>query len=37
MTVQIVLKGKNIEITEDLRQYIEKRASKLDRYLPDLA
>ena len=37
MTVQIVLKGKNVEITEDLRQYIEKRASKLDRYLPDLS
>jgi putative sigma-54 modulation protein len=37
MTVQIVLKGKNIEITDDLREYIEKRASKLDRYLPDLS
>jgi len=37
MTVQIVLKGKNIEITDDLREYIEKRAGKLDRYLPDLS
>jgi putative sigma-54 modulation protein len=37
MTVQIILKRKNVEITDDLRQYIEKRASKLDRYLPDLS
>jgi putative sigma-54 modulation protein len=36
MTIQITLKGKNVEITDALRQYIEKRASKLDRYLPDL-
>ena len=37
MAVQIYLKGKNIDIADDLRQYIEKRASKLDRYLPSLS
>ncbi len=37
MAAQLVLKGKNLEITDDLRQYIEKRANKLDRYLPDLS
>jgi len=36
MAAQLVLKGKNLDITDDLRQYIEKRANKLDRYLPDL-
>lgn len=37
MAAQLVLKGKNLDITEDLRLYIEKRANKLDRYLPDLS
>jgi putative sigma-54 modulation protein len=37
MAAQLVLKGKNLDITEDLRSYIEKRANKLDRYLPDLS
>jgi putative sigma-54 modulation protein len=37
MALQIVLKGKNVEITDGLRQYIEKRAGKLDRYLPNLS
>ena len=37
MAAQLVLKGKNLDITEELRQYIEKRANKLDRYLPDLS
>ena len=36
MAAQLVLKGKNLDITNDLRQYIEKRANKMDRYLPDL-
>ena len=37
MAAQLVLKGKNLDITDDLRQYIEKRANKFDRYLPDLS
>ena len=34
--MQFTLKGKNIEITDWLRQYVEKKAQKLDRYLPDI-
>ncbi|MCS7259572.1 MAG: ribosome-associated translation inhibitor RaiA [Anaerolineae bacterium] len=36
MAVPVVLKSRNMEIPEALRTYIEKRASKLDRYLPDI-
>ena len=31
--MQLILKGKNVEITDWLRQYVEKKVDKLDRYL----
>lgn len=34
--MQIILKGKNIEITDWLREYVEKKVNKLDRYLPEI-
>ena len=34
--MQVVLKGKNVEITDWLRQYVEKKVDKLDRYLPEI-
>jgi putative sigma-54 modulation protein len=34
--MQIILKGKNFEITDWLRQYVEKKLDKLDRYMPDI-
>lgn len=34
MTVNV--KGKNIEVTEALREYVEKRASKITRYFSDI-
>ena len=34
--MQIILKGKNVEITDWLREYVEKKVNKLDRYLPDI-
>ena len=34
--MQLILKGKNVEITDWLRQYVEKKVNKLDRYLPDI-
>ena len=34
--MQVILKGKNIEITDWLREYVEKKVNKLDRYLPDI-
>jgi putative sigma-54 modulation protein len=34
--MQVVLKGKNVEITDWLREYVEKKVDKLDRYLPDI-
>jgi putative sigma-54 modulation protein len=34
--MQIILKGKNVEVTDWLRQYVEKKVNKLDRYLPDI-
>ena len=33
--MQVMLKGKNIEITDWLRQYVEKKMQRFDRYLPD--
>ncbi len=33
--MQLVIQGKNIEVSDWLRQYVEKKAGKLDRYLPD--
>ena len=34
--MQLILKGKNVEITDWLREYVEKKVDKLDRYLPDI-
>lgn len=34
--MQLILKGKNVEITDWLRQYVEKKVNKLDRYLPGI-
>jgi len=34
--MQIIIKGKNVEITDWLRQYVEKKIGKLDRYLPNI-
>ena len=35
--MQLVIKGKNIEITDWLREYVEKKVGKLDRYLPSIS
>lgn len=34
--MQIVINGKNVEITDQLRSYIEKKVTKLDRFLPNI-
>jgi len=31
--MQLIVKGRNLEVTERIRNYVEKRVSKLDRYL----
>jgi putative sigma-54 modulation protein len=33
--MQISITGKNLEITESLRKYVEKKIGRLDRYLPN--
>lgn len=33
--MKITIRGKNIDVTEALRQYIEKRISKFDKFLND--
>ncbi len=35
--MKITIRGKNIDVTEALRQYIEKRVSKFERFLNDPA
>ncbi len=35
--MQIIIKGKNIEVTDWLREYVEKKIGKLDRYLPSVS
>lgn len=35
--MQLTVKGRNIEITDRLRSYVEKKIGKLDRYLPEMA
>lgn len=32
--MQLIIKGKNLEITDALRNYVQKKVGKLDRYLP---
>ena len=34
--MQLTIKGKNVEVTDWVRQYIDKKIGKLDRYLPTL-
>jgi putative sigma-54 modulation protein len=34
--MQLIIKAKNLEITESLRNYVEDKIGRLDRYLPDL-
>jgi len=34
--MQIIITGKNLEITDRLRSYIEKKVNKLDRFLPNV-
>lgn len=34
--MQLVLKGKNFIISDRIRDYVEKKMGKLDRYLPDI-
>lgn len=34
--MQLVLKGKNFVISDRIREYVEKKIGKLDRYLPDI-
>jgi putative sigma-54 modulation protein len=32
--MQLIIQGKNIQVTDRLREYVQKKADKLDRYLP---
>ena len=34
--MQLIIQGKNIEVTDRLQEYIEKKVGKLDRYLPTI-
>jgi len=34
--MQLIIKGKGIEVSDSLREYVEKKIGTLDRYLPDL-
>ncbi len=34
--MQLIIQGKNIEVTDRLREYVEKKVSRLDRYMPDI-
>ncbi len=34
--MQVVLKGKNFVISDRIREYVEKKMEKLDRYLPEI-
>lgn len=34
--MQVTIKGKNLEVTDSLREYVEKRVGKLDRFLPNI-
>ncbi|MCL7452944.1 MAG: ribosome-associated translation inhibitor RaiA [Anaerolineae bacterium] len=35
--MELTIKGKNVEITDRLRDYVEKKIGKLDRYLPTIS
>ncbi len=34
--MEVTIRGRNIEITPRLQEYVEKKAGKLDRYLPTI-
>jgi putative sigma-54 modulation protein len=34
--MQLIISGKNLEVSEGLKDYVEKKVGKLDRYLPTL-
>jgi putative sigma-54 modulation protein len=34
--MELTIKGKNVEITDRLRDYVERKVGKLDRYLPNI-
>lgn len=34
--MQLIIQGKNVEVTDRLREYVEKKVGKLDRYLPTI-
>ena len=34
--MQVTIRGRNVEITSRLQEYVEKKVSKLDRYLPTI-
>ncbi len=34
--MQLIIKGRNVEVTDWLREYVEKKIGKLDRYLPTI-
>ena len=36
MTIDVDVYGRNLEVTERIEDYIEKKVGKLDRYLPDI-
>ncbi|MGD9404495.1 MAG: ribosome-associated translation inhibitor RaiA, partial [Anaerolineae bacterium] len=35
--MELTIKGKNVEITDRLNDYVEKKIGKLDRYLPSIS
>src|SRR5512136_1519243 len=34
--MQLIVSGKNLEVSDGLKDYVEKKVGKLDRYLPTL-
>lgn len=36
MTLDVDIYGRNLEITDRIREYVDKKVSKLDRYLPGI-
>ncbi len=34
--MELIIKGKNVEVTDRLRDYVRKKVGKLDRYLPSI-
>jgi putative sigma-54 modulation protein len=35
--MELIVKGKNVEVTDRLREYVEQKIGKLDRYLPSIS